>query len=132
MSDTVYEAIDKATAFSTSFDEPEAPRIRVELGSLLLDAGWGLRMVNMPSVHTVMTGSILNKVVSQADGMWGKRWEEITPPSVHVGDIEHGWLTWTMVVGCLLRDLFPEPDSMSQCLFVAGCHCQVTLHLCLI
>ena len=61
----------------------------VELGSLLLHAGWGLRTCNMPSVHTITTGSVLNKVVSSADKSWGKPWEEISSSLMvyAIGDI---------------------------------------------
>ena len=33
----------------------------VELGSLMLLAGWGLRTVNMPATHAIVCGSVLNK-----------------------------------------------------------------------
>ena len=39
----------------------------VELGSLMLFAGWGGRTVNMPSCHAVTCRSVLNKTVSCAD-----------------------------------------------------------------
>ena len=85
----------------------------VELSSLMLCAGWGLRTVNMPSVHAVVCGSVLNKMVSQADGRWGVTWDKLAP-SMRVyalGDIKHGWLVYTTVIGLLLRDMFPDPES---------------------
>ena len=54
---------------------------------------------------------MLNKTVSCADEIWGRRWEELAE-SLRVyalGDVKHGWLVWVMVLGCLLRDLFPDP-----------------------
>ena len=39
----------------------------VELGSLMLFAGWGLKTVNMPATHAIVCGSVLNKTVSCAD-----------------------------------------------------------------
>ena len=39
----------------------------VELGSLMLFAGWGMETLNMPATHAVITGSVLNKMVSRAD-----------------------------------------------------------------
>ena len=49
----------------------------VELGSLMLLAGWGFRNVNMPATHAIVCGSVLNKTVSCADENWGTRWEEL-------------------------------------------------------
>ena len=28
-----------------------------------------------------------------------------------LGDVKHGWLVWTVALGSLLRDLFPDPES---------------------
>ena len=85
----------------------------VELSSLMLCAGWGMRTVNMPSVHAIVCGSVLNKVVSQADERWGVRWTELAP-SLRVyalGDLKHGWLVYTTIIGILIRGLFPDPES---------------------
>ena len=49
----------------------------VELGSLMLFAGWGLRTVNMPATQAIVCGSVLNKTVSCADENWGTRWDEL-------------------------------------------------------
>ena len=87
-------------------------------------AGWGLRTVNMPATHAVVCGSVLNKTVSCADQNWGTRWEELAEflRVYTLGDVKHGWL----VLGCLLRDLFPDPESalyltgFTQAQFVQG------------
>ena len=39
----------------------------VELGSLMLFAGWGLRTVNMPATHAIVCGSVLS-----TDGLSGR------------------------------------------------------------
>ena len=44
----------------------------VKLGSLCLYAEWGYPTVNMPSAHCMITGSILNKLFSEADDEWGR------------------------------------------------------------
>ena len=79
----------------------------------MLFAGWGLKTVNMPATHAIVCGSVLNKTVSCADENWGTRWEELAE-SLRVyalGEVKHGWLLWVTVLGCLLRDLFPDPES---------------------
>ena len=43
-----------------------------------------------------------------------------------LGDVKHGYLIWICVLGCLLRDLFPDPESvlyltgLNQAEFVQG------------
>ena len=49
----------------------------VELGSLILLAGWAMPTCNMPACHALVTGSILNKHVSRADDRWGQEWSKI-------------------------------------------------------
>ena len=29
-----------------------------------------------------------------------------------ITDLKHGWLPWCIAVGCVLRDLFPDPDAV--------------------
>ena len=73
----------------------------VELGSLMLFSGWGLRTVNMPATHAIVCGSVLNKTVSCADERWGVKWDELAE-SLRVyalGDIKHGWIVWSCVLG---------------------------------
>ena len=64
----------------------------VELGSLMLFAGWGLKTVNMPATHAKVCGSILNKTVSCGDEQWGEKWDDLAE-SLQVyalGDVKHG------------------------------------------
>ena len=85
----------------------------VELGSLMLFAGWGLRTVNMPATHAIVCGSVLNKTVSCADERWGVKWDDLAK-SLRVyalGDIKPCWIIWSCVLGCLLRDIFPDPEA---------------------
>ena len=75
--------------------------------------------MNMLAAHAIVCGSVLNKTVSCADENWGKRWEELAE-SLRVyalGEMKHGWLVWVTVLGCLLRDLFPDPESA---LYITG------------
>ena len=66
--------------------------------------------------------------MSCADENWGTRWEGLAE-SLRVyalGDVKHGWIVWTTILGCLLRDLFPDPESAlyltetTQAKFVQG------------
>ena len=80
----------------------------------MLLAGWAMPTCNMPACHALMKGSILNKQVSRADDLWGQRWSQI-PDSLKIyaiTDIKHGWLIWCIAVGCILRDLFPDPNAI--------------------
>ena len=46
-------------------------------------------------------------------GCWGKRWSQL-PDSLKIyaiTDIKHWWMVWCIAVGCVLRDLFPDPDA---------------------
>ena len=55
----------------------------------------------------------VNKTVSCADQNWGTRWEELAE-SLRVyalADVKHGGIVWATVLGCLLRDLFRDPES---------------------
>ena len=86
----------------------------IKLGLLMTVAGWSLPNCNMPSCHALLTGSVLNKQVSRADDLWGRRWRQL-PESLRVqaiADTKHGWLVWCITVGCILRDMFPDPDSI--------------------
>ena len=85
----------------------------VELGSLCLYAGLGYLTVNMPSAHCIVTGSILNKIVSEADDEWGKPWNEISEPMkvYAIAIIKRGRVISDVLVGCTLRDTFPDPKA---------------------
>ena len=44
-------------------------------------------------------------MVSRADEQWGVRWEDLAEliRCYALGDVKHGHLVWTVVLGCLLR-----------------------------
>ena len=66
----------------------------VELGSLCLYAVWGYPTVNMPAAHCMVTCSLLNKLLSEADDEWGKPWDGISKPMrvYAIADVKHGHL----------------------------------------
>ena len=60
--------------------------------------------------------TLLNKTVSTGDDLWGIRWEKI-PASLQcyaLGDIRFGFITYNVLAGLLLRDLFPDPDVLCR------------------
>ena len=90
----------------------------IELGSLCLYAEWGYPTVNMPSAHCMITGSILDKLVSEADDEWGKPWDEISKPMrvYAIANVKHRRIVWDVLVGCILWSLYPIPHT--DCLVV--------------
>ena len=61
-------------------------------------------------------GTLLNKTVSTGDDSWGHRWI-IIPKSLQcyaLGDIKFGFITYNILAGILLRDLFPDPDLLCK------------------
>ena len=72
----------------------------------------GISTVNMLAAHSMVTGSLLNKLVSETDDKWGKPWDAISKPMrvYAVADVKHGHVLWNTLVGCNIRDLFPDPE----------------------
>ena len=74
----------------------------------------------MTAMGVQVTGTLLNKTVSTGDNLWGLRWSVI-PASLQcyaLGDIKFGFITYNVLAGILLRDLFPDPDVLCRYL---GC-----------
>ena len=67
----------------------------------------------MQAADCIFTGSLLNKLVSEADDEWGKPWDKISEPMwVYViADVKHGHVVWNTLVGCILRDILPDPEA---------------------
>jgi len=61
-------------------------------------------------------GTLLNKNVSTGDDWWGERWQLI-PESLRcyaLGDIQFGFMTYNILAGLLLRDVFLDPDVLCR------------------
>jgi len=61
-------------------------------------------------------GTLLNKNVSTGDDWWGERWQLI-PESLKcyaLGDIQFGFMTYNILAGLLLRDVFPDPEILCK------------------
>ena len=71
--------------------------------------------IQVPQEHDC-DGTLLNKTVSTGDNLWGIRWKKI-PASLQcyaLGDIKFGFITYNVLSGLLLRDLFPDPDVLCR------------------
>ena len=84
----------------------------LDLASLSIAAGYKFHARNMTALGVQVIGTLLNKTVSTGDDMWGLSWSEI-PESLRIygiGDIRFGFMTYVILAGILLRDLFPDPE----------------------
>ena len=86
----------------------------VDLTSLAVLAGYKFHSKNMTAMGVQVIGSLLNKMVSTADDLWGLRWSMI-PDALKcyaLGDIKFGFITYNVLAGLLLRDVFPYYDTL--------------------
>ena len=87
----------------------------IDLTSLAILEGFKFHK-NMTAMGVQVIGTLLNKTVSTGDGCWGRRWSVI-PRSLQcyaLGDIKFGFITYNVLAGLLLRDLFPDPDVLCK------------------
>jgi len=88
----------------------------LDLTSLAILAGYKFHSKNMTAMGVQVQGTLLNKTVSTGDNMWGIRWREI-PKALQcyaLGDIKFGFITYNVLAGLLLRDVFPDPDMLCR------------------
>ena len=88
----------------------------IDLTSLAIVAEYKFHSKNMTTMGVQILGTLLNKNVSTGDNLWGLRWSEI-PAALRcyaLGDIKFGFITYNVLVGLLLRDLFPDPDMLCR------------------
>ena len=71
-----------------------------------------LRARNMTALGVQVVRTVLNKTVSTGDDLWGLPWAELTPSLqvYRIGDIQFGYIFYSVLAGIILRDLFPQPD----------------------
>ena len=82
------------------------------LETLAVVAGYRLQSMAMTTMGVQIIGSILNKCSSTGDQKWGLRWNLI-PDALKIyaiGDIRFGHITYQVIAGILLRDVFPDPE----------------------
>ena len=92
----------------------------IVLSAPALIAGYQINTQGMTPMGVQVLCTILNKCVSTADNNWGYKWHDI-PEVLRVyglGDLKFGHLTYILLTGILLRDLYPDPDVV--CRFLNG------------
>ena len=96
-----------------SGSEVKLERGFIDLTSLAILAGFKFHK-NMTAMGVQVIGTLLNKTVSMGDDCWGKRWSIIPkPPQCYaLGDIKFGFITYNVLAGLLLRNLFPDPNVL--------------------
>ena len=80
----------------------------VDLISLAVMSECKFQAMNMTTMRVQGLPTLLNKNVSAGDDCWELRWEEI-PEALRcyaLGDIRFGFITYNVLAGLLLRDIF--------------------------
>ena len=84
----------------------------IDLSALALIAGYQMNVRGITPMGVQVLGAVFfNKCVSTGDNKWGYKWSDI-PQSLQVyklGDLKFGHLTFIVLTGILVRDLFPDP-----------------------
>ena len=90
----------------------------VEIDALSHAAGYRLNRSNMFTTHIVTTGTLLNKVVSCADGLWALPMDKLpTEFKIYLyGDVKFGFINSLVYMTLLLHNMFPDPHIMCQTL----------------
>ena len=98
-----------------SGSEVKLERGFIDLTSLAILAGFKFHK-NMTAMGVQVIGTLLNKTVSMGENCWGKRWSIIPkPPQCYaLGDIKFGFITYNVLTGLLLRNLFPDPNVLCR------------------
>ena len=88
----------------------------IDLTSLAIVAEDKFHSKNMTAMGVQILRTLFNKNVSTGDNLWGLRWSEI-PAALRfyaLGDIKIGFITYNVLAGLLLRDLFPDPEMLCR------------------
>jgi hypothetical protein len=88
----------------------------VDLTSLVALAGYKLQARNMTAMGAQVMGSLLNKTESTDDNCWGLRGKKI-PKCLQcyaLRNIKFGFITYSVLAGLLLRDVFLDPDVICR------------------
>ena len=107
--------------YSIISGEPVNMASFIELGSLLVLAGWRAINANMPIINAIIVGTIINKMSSCGDGLWGHQWDQLDNglQVYALMDIKHGYIVYNIVMAALMRDLFPDPEGVCYATFTS-------------
>ena len=74
------------------------------------------RLRNMTAMGVQVVGTLLNKTISTGDDWWGERWNLIQESlrCYALGDIQFGFMTYNILSGLMLRDVFPDPEVLCR------------------
>ena len=86
----------------------------VDIAALAVLAGWRLEATNMTALAMIGMGSVMNKISSCADWLWGKRFD-LLPKELKVyaiADVKVGHILYSTLIAALQLEIFPDPDIM--------------------
>ena len=88
----------------------------MELGVLAHIAGWQMRGFSLSSLSVQVTGTILNRCVDAGDEKWGQKWEYIARSMkvFALGNLKAGHAAMVVLMGVIIRDIFPDPDVLCK------------------
>ena len=86
----------------------------VDLTFLAVLTRYKFHSKNMTALGVQVMGTLLNKMVSKGDELWGLKWSMIPDAlkSYALGDIKFGFISYNVLAGLLLRDMFPDLDVL--------------------
>ena len=83
----------------------------VDIGAVATLAGYDGGL-SMTTLGITILGGAFNKSVSRGDLMWDKEYGQLPAPlqAYMVADIRFGHYTFNVLLSCLLRELYPDPE----------------------
>lgn len=102
----------------------------IDLAVLATLSGWEFQSRGMTAMGVQVYGTVLNKCVSTADYSWAVPWPCIqrSLKVYALGDLKFGYLTHIILLGVLIRDVFPDPEVV--CAFTQCYQCDVVKWFC--
>ena len=84
----------------------------IEIDALTTLAGWNFPKSDLFTTNLICNGTLLNKRVSCADGKWPLELKDLPSPLLTylIGDVRYGFITSTVFLAIIMRNLFPDPE----------------------
>ena len=95
-----------------SGEEVRVKRGFIDLTSLAILAGYKFQSRNMTAIGVQVLGTLLNKSISTGDDYWQQSLESLR--CYALGDIMFGFVSYNVLSGLLLRDVFSDPDVLCR------------------